>query len=186
MKVEHLKSNLTDLRQAADAARQNSSFLFFMDTTKEPVAWAYEIWDDMLALLKHGDNKQRAISSQVLCGLAKSDPKVRMLKDIRALLAVTKDERFVTARHCMQSLWMFGVAGDTQRKALAKGLVERFKECDKEKNCTLIRYDILQSLRRVHDTVHDESLAATATMLIELEKDPKYQTKYATLWRRKP
>jgi hypothetical protein len=156
-----------------------------MDATKEPIDWAYEIWDDMLALLKHGDNKQRAISSQVLCGLAKSDPKGRMRKDLGALLAVTKDERFVTARHCMQSLWKVGVAGDAQRKALVKGLVERFKQCSKEKNCTLIRYDILESLRRVYDIVQDETLAVTATMLIELEKDPKYKKKYATLWRRK-
>ncbi|HEX4489212.1 MAG TPA: hypothetical protein VH088_23265 [Terriglobales bacterium] len=184
MKTEHLKSNLADL-QSADAGRQDSSFNFFMEATKEPVDWAYEIWDDMLALLKTGDNKQRAISSQVLCGLAKSDPKKRMRKDLARLLEVTKDERFVTARHCMQSLWKVGVAGDSQRKALVKGLVERFKECAKEKNGTLIRYDILQSLRRVYDTVPDESLPATAGKLIELEKDPKYKKKYATLWRQK-
>jgi hypothetical protein len=184
VKTEHLISNLNDL-QSAEAGRQDSAFQFFMEATNEPVDWAYEVWDDMLVLLRTGDNKQRAISSQVLCSLAKSDPKHRMQKDLAALLEVTKDERFVTARHCMQSLWKIGVAGDPQRKALVKGLVERFKECAKEKNGSLIRYDILQSLRRVYDAVPDESLPATAGKLIEIEKDPKYKKKYATLWRRK-
>ena len=50
------------------------------------------------------DNHNRAIAAQVLCNLAKSDPQYRMLKDFGALLAVIKDERFVTARHCMQAV----------------------------------------------------------------------------------
>jgi len=42
--------------------------------------------------------------------------------DLAALLNVTKEERFVTARHSLQSLWKVGVAGELQRKALLKGL----------------------------------------------------------------
>src|SRR5258708_18946614 len=115
-----------------------------MNATKEPVNWAYEIWDELLATLKEGDNRQRAIASQVLCNLAKSDPENRMLQDLKALLFVTRDERFVTARHCMQSLWKVGIAGESQRKALIEELIHRFHECAAEKNCTLIRYDILE------------------------------------------
>src|SRR5882762_8739457 len=109
--------NLDNLR-SSDHARQDAAFQFFMRTTKEPVDWAYEVWDELLATLKEGDNRQRAIASQVLCNLAKSDPENRMLQDLKALLLVTKDERFVTARHCMQSLWKIGVVGERQRKAL--------------------------------------------------------------------
>ena len=71
-----------------------------------------------------------------------------MLKDFDALLEVTNDERFVTARHCMQSLWKVGVAGKDQQKKLVEGLTRRFKECTTEKNCTLIRYDIIEDLRK--------------------------------------
>lgn len=179
-----VESSLADLH-SADRDRQNKALQFFLGATKDPVNWAYEVWDDFLAALKTGDNRQRSIAAQVLCGLAASDPKNRMRKDLGALLAVTKDERFVTARHCMQSLWKIGVAGESQRKALVEGLVERFKECASEKNCTLIRYDILESLRRIYDAVADEKLRATALMLIELEQDSKYRKKYSTLWRKK-
>ena len=106
-----------------------------------------------------------------------------MLKDFYALLAVTRDERFVTARHCMQSLWKVGVAGEAQREKLIAGLERRFRECSAEKNCTLIRYDILQSLRNVYDQVKDEKVREKALELIETERDLKYRKKYAGLWK---
>ena len=146
MKKGTWESSLADL-QSADSNRQNKAFEFFHEATKEPVDWAYEVWDAFMGLLKEGDNRQRAIASQALCGLAKSDRKNQMRKDLAALLAVTKDERFVTARHCMQSLWKIGVAGESQREVLVEGLVARFRECVSEKNGTLIRYDILESCR---------------------------------------
>ena len=145
--------------------------------------WAYEVWDEVVKNLKHSDNHNRAIAAQVLCNLAKSDPKERILKDLPALLTVTKDERFVTARHCMQALWKIGVVGEKQRKKLVEGLAGRFKECITEKNCTLIRYDITQSLRNVYVAVKDEKVKAKALELIETEDDVKYRKKYATLWK---
>jgi hypothetical protein len=179
---KQLESSLADLH-SADRNRQTKAFQFFMEATKEPVDWAYEVWDDLLGAMRDGDNRQRAIAAQVLCSLAKSDSKNRMPKDLGALLALTKDERFVTARHCMQSLWKIGVVGENRRETLVAGLVERFKECASEKNCTLIRYDILESLRRIYDVVVDEKVRATALMLIEMEQDSKYRKKYSRLWR---
>ena len=65
---------------------------------------------------------QRAIAAHLLSNLAKSDPKRRMLEDFSSLLAVTRDERFVTARHCMQALWKVGAAGKQQQKIYMGGL----------------------------------------------------------------
>src|SRR6185295_10842856 len=98
------RTNLDNLR-SDDKAVQNDAFFALLAAAEQPVDWAYDVWDSMVADLKHKDNHRRAIAAQVLCALAKSDPENRMLKDFDALLAVTKDERFVTARHCMQALW---------------------------------------------------------------------------------
>ncbi len=65
-----------------------------------------------------------------------------------------------------------------------KGLEGRFNECITEKNCTLIRYDILQSLRNVYDAAHDEVIKEKALELIETEADVKYRKKYASLWKK--
>ena len=176
-------SSLADLR-STDHRRQDNAYQYFMPATDKPIGWAYDVWEDLLATLKTGDNRQRAIAAQVFCGLAKSDPEQRMVKDLPALLAVTKDERFVTARHCMQSLWKIGVAGEKQRVALMEGLQTRFKECSTEKNCTLIRYDILESMLRVYKVVKEDGIRSTALGLIETEPDLKYRKKYAALWRK--
>ena len=168
--------------QAGDV--QNKAYFYILEKTDRPVDWAYEVWDEMIDGLTHKNNHVRAISAQVLSNLAKSDPKSRMLKDFDKLLAVTKDERFVTARHCMQSLWKVGVAGKKQLKVYMDGLEGRFNACITEKNCTLIRYDILQSMRNVYDAVKDEKIREKALELIKAEDDLKYRKKYATLWKK--
>ena len=176
------RTNLDNL-WSNDRELQNQAFTAILKATDKPVDWAYEAWDEVVANLNHPDNHNRAIAAQVLCNLAKSDPKGRILKDFDALLAVTKDERFVTARHCMQALWKVGAVGKKQQKKLIAGLTGRFAECATEKNCTLIRYDISQSLRNLYDAVKDEAVRKKALELIETEPDLKYRKKYASLWR---
>ena len=70
-----------------------------LDQATKPVPWAYEVWDVLRQGLTDPDNHKRAIASRLLCYLALSDPKKRILKDLDALMAVTHDPRFVTARH---------------------------------------------------------------------------------------
>lgn len=166
-----------------DRELQNKAFFYILNVTEKRVDWAYDVWDEMLAGLTHKDNHVRAIAAQILCNLAKSDPKERILKDFPALLEVTKDDRFVTARHCMQALWKVGVAGKNQQKAYMEGIECRYKECIAERNTTLIRYDILQSMRNVYNVVKDGKIKKKALELIALEEDPKYSAKYASVWK---
>jgi hypothetical protein len=181
---EHTQSALNNL-WSKDKALQNEAFNRVLEATDSPVDWAYSVWDEMVRGLTDKDNHVRAIAAQVLCNLAKSDSEKRMLKDFPALLAVTKDERFVTARHCLQALWKVGVAGAQQQRLYIEGLEGRFNECIMEKNCTLIRYDIIQSLRNVYDVSKVEAIRDKALALIETEADLKYRKKYAGVWKKK-
>lgn len=176
------RTHLDNLR-SEDKAVQNEAFLTILKATDQPVDWAYDVWDELVEDLHHKDNRLRAIATQVLCNLAKSDPENRMLKDFAALLAVTKDERFVTARHCLQAIWKVGVVGKKQQKKVVDGLAGRFRECSVEKNCTLIRYDIIQDFRKLYDEVKDDKIKAKALDLIETEDDLKYRKKYTGVWR---
>ena len=162
---------------------QNQAFFYILEATEKPVDWAYEVWDELIAGLRHKDNHVRAISAQVLCNLAKSDPENRMQKHFPALMAVTKDERFVTARHCLQSIWKVGASGKAMQKMVVEAFAARFRECTQEKNCTLIRYDIIQGLKNLYDEVKDETIQKKALELIETEEDPKYRRKYAGVWK---
>jgi hypothetical protein len=179
---EITRTNLDNLR-SEDKGLQNTAFFYVIEATDSPVEWAYDVWDQMVTDLSHRDNHRRAIAAQVLANLAKSDPENRILRDFDLLLAVTKDERFVTARHCMQAIWKVGAAGKPQQQKLVDGLAQRYNECITEKNCTLIRYDIIQGLRNLYDVVKDPAIKAMALKLIETENDLKYRKKYAGVWR---
>jgi hypothetical protein len=182
MSTTAVHASMEDLR-SPESSRQNRAFQVLLKATDHPVPWVYDVWDDLLRTLVDGDHRQRSIAAQVLSNLAKSDSTRRMVKDIRALMKVTRDERFVTARHCLQSLWKVGVAGELQRAVLVKELKKRFKECRVVKNRTLIRYDILVVLRRVYDLSKDEAVWSAARRLMALEEDAKYAKKYMTVWR---
>ncbi len=178
-----IRVQLDNIR-SEDGEVQNKAYYFLMEKTEKPVDWAYEAWDELVEGLTHKDNHVRAITSQILTHLAKSDPKGRMLKDFDKLLNVTKDERFVTARHCMQSLWKVAVVGRKQQAMYMDGLSKRFKECVTEKNAKLIRYDIVVSLRNVYNKVKDESIRENALALIESETDLKNKKKCIGVWRK--
>lgn len=66
----------------------------------------------------------------------------------------------------------------------ADGLARRYQECITEKNCTLIRCDILQGLRNLYNQEEEDDIKGRALALIETEEDLKYRKKYAGVWRR--
>ncbi|MBI3158246.1 MAG: hypothetical protein HYZ26_01445 [Chloroflexi bacterium] len=179
-----LQTHLDNL-WTTDRAAQNAAYAFVMQAAERPVDWAYAIWDEVVVNLTHADNHNRAIAGQLLSRLAISDPDRRILKDFKTLLNVTRDERFVTARHTMQSIWRVGLAGEEQRALLLKGLKTRYDECAKEKNGPLTRYDIHVTMRNLYNAVADEKIMASALAWIELETDPKNRRKYAGVWKKK-
>jgi hypothetical protein len=172
--IDNLRSEDRDL--------QNQAFSYILKETEKPVDWAYEVWDELVEGLRHKDNHVRAISAQVLANLAQSDPKNRMKKDFPALMAVTGDEKFVTARHTLQSIWKVG-REKKMKKTVVDALADWFRSCTIHKNCTLIRYDIIQDFRNLYEEAGDEKIKEKALALIETEEDPKYKKKYAGVWK---
>lgn len=169
--------------RSGDADARYAAFMALLAVTDQPVDWAYEVWNELLADLRHADNHRRSIASQLLSNLAMSDPEQRMLHDFDALFAVTRDERYVTARHCLQAIWKVALAGPRQQHIVVEALAGRFEDCVTEKNASLIRYDIVGDLRKIYDVGQDEQVRETALALIATEDDPKYRQKYARLWR---
>ncbi len=174
-----------DLLHSKDAQARYAAFQELLALAKSPVDWAYDVWDELITMTSQGDNHQRTIAVQLLCELANSDPKNRMLKDFDKLLAVTRDEKFVTARHSLQALWKIGRVGPKHLQRVLDGYTLRFNECSAEKNCTLIRYDIIESLGKLYDVKPDETIRAQVQALIATETDEKYRKKYASVWQKK-
>lgn len=154
-----------------------------LNATDRQVDWAYEVWAQLVEDLTHKDNHQRSRAAQYLANLAKSDPDLRIMKDFPKLWEVTKDEKFVTARHSLQSIWKVGIAGITQKDMVMEFMVTRFKNCINEKNFTLIRNDIIQNMKNLYDHFNDETIKLTALDLIDTVDDKKYKKKYMDIWK---
>ncbi|MEJ7768188.1 MAG: hypothetical protein WKF89_10290 [Chitinophagaceae bacterium] len=160
-----------------------TAFQHVIAVTQQRVDWSYHVWDELITMLRNGDNHQRSIAAQVLSNLAKSDPEKRMLQDMDDIIIVTKDVKFVTARHSLQSLWKIAIASKELQEKVLDILSKRFSECVVEKNATLIRYDILEVFKKTYDVVGDEKIKELSLALIEKEQDPKYRKKYSGLWK---
>ncbi len=63
-------------------------------------------------------------------------------------------------RRCLQSLWKISIVGAEPAELLADGLARRFAECGAEKNGTLTRFDIVQSLRKTYKETPRAKIAA--------------------------
>ena len=166
-----------------DRAIQGAAYSALMEATKEPVDWAYDVWDELVLALGHKEGRNRSVAVQLLCNLAKSDPEGRILRDFERLFAVTKDPKYVTARHALQASWRIGLVGPKHQARVVQALEARFSGCAAEKNCTLTRYDIIECLRRLRDETGDARIRQSALRLIATEPDTKYRRKYEALWR---
>lgn len=169
--------------EAKDKDVQYEVFNNILAATREEVDWAYEVWDQLIEWLTDADNHRRARAAQFLSNLAISDPEQRMLNDFPALWEVTKDPKFVTARHSLQSIWRVGLAGKEQKEMVIDHIVNRFRNGVDEKHYTLIRFDMIDGLKKLYDALKEEEIKRTAMDLIELEKDNKYRKKYLSVWK---
>jgi hypothetical protein len=162
---------------------QYEAFKNILAVTEKEVDWAYEVWDQLLEDLKDPDNHKRSRAVQFLAHLAISDPEKRILNDFPEIWKVTYDEKFVTARHSLQSIWRIGLAGEEQLDMVLEHLNDRFKNCLDEKNYTMIRFDITQGLRNLYDEIEKPIIKYLALDLIDAEENRKYRKKYAAVWR---
>lgn len=169
--------------KSGDKEERYEAYLNILKMTEQKVDWAYEVWDQLLEDLSHKDNHQRSRAAQYLANLAKSDPENKMLIDFPKLWEVTKDEKFVTARHSLQSIWKVGLAGNAQKEMVMEYMSHRFKNCTDEKNFTLIRSDIIQNMRNLYDRLADEDVKTEAMELIEIIDETKYKKKYLNIWK---
>ena len=182
-KMEAQVQRYFDDLEAPGRETQFEAYKNLLNVTKEEVDWAYEVWDKLVQDLKNRDNHSRSRAAQFLSYLAISDPEKRMLNDFYSLWEVTRDSKFVTARHRLQSIWRVGLAGHEQQELLMNHFTDRFRTCIEEKNYTLIRYDIIQGLRNLYDETKKVDIKQISLELIATEVDSKYQKKYVTVWR---
>jgi hypothetical protein len=170
-------------RESSDRDAAYQAFVDLMALADKPVDWSYEVWDRMVGDLSHRDGHRRAFAAQMLARLAISDPENRMRRDFAALAAVMKDEKTVTARHALQTIWRVGLAGPDRLTSVLDALTKRFRECSSERNASLVRTDVVTALGRLFRATGDAKVEARAASLIASEKDEKASKKQSSSWK---
>ena len=183
--MENTITKLIENILGTDKEMRYDSYLALMEMTEEKVDWVYEVWDILVDNINHKNNHTRSIVGQLICNLAKSDYEKRIQKDFPKLLNLTKDEMFVTARHCLLSIWKIGLTGQDNLIMVLDGLSERYISCTEEKNCTLIRADIIQGFKKLYGELKDERISKVVAELIEKELNEKYKKEYLSIWKKK-
>lgn len=126
--------DLFELSKNGTKEERYNALIELNSTLEQPVDWAYDVWDDLIELLSDKDGHQRSRAAQYLSRFAAySDPEDRILKDFDALWQVTFDEKFVTARHTIQTLWRVGLGIDAAKNLFLEHVIDRFNDGDKEK-----------------------------------------------------
>ena len=59
---------------SSDREIQGAAYSYLLEATARPVAWAYDVWDDLVGALTHKEGRTRSIAAQLLCNLAKGEP----------------------------------------------------------------------------------------------------------------
>ncbi len=172
-----VRGHFNNLTSADDQTRLKA-LRAVLHLTDRKVPWVYEVWDDLVGRLDDPNSYQRSIAIMVLCNLAKSDTEGRLEHSLAKILEHTKDEKFITSRQCIQNIWKVAAADRASRDRVLKHLGKRFNQCAEEKHYNLIRQDIIQALRSLHDNVADEGVLKLGTDLIEREKEAKHRKKY--------
>jgi len=177
---KNIKKHIDDLESIDDKIRLNA-LQSLLKITDSKIDWVYEVWDHLLNKLNHENSYQRSIAIKLLCNLAKSDRENRLEHSLDRLLAHTQDEKFITSRQCIQSIWKVAAVNSAHRIKVLKHLEKRFNECADEKHYNLLRLDVIQSIVMLYKTEKDEALLTKAQALIAEEKDGKYLKQYEAL-----
>lgn len=160
------------------------AFEQLMIQLNEPVDWTYAVWEQLVQSLTAPDVSRRGCACQLLCALAAhSDPEERVLDDFTKIWAVTFDETFEIARQSLSSIWKIGIAGKVQRELVVAHLANRYVHCMKEENYTIIRLEIMESLRKLYTITSEKRIEDLAKSLIEQEADSLTRQQYASLWK---
>ncbi len=169
-----IQESYQDTKSPDDQIRLKA-FTGLLALSEHPVDWVYEVWDDLISRLRDPNSYQRAIALMLLCNLAKSDSQCRIGQVLPEILSHTKDEKFITSRQCIQSVWKIAVYQPMVRDEVVHHLTNRFNECANEKHANLLRLDMIQSLRKIDK---GGNLKELIDSLIASEPEEKHRASY--------
>jgi len=121
-------------------------FLLLEKITSKKVSWIYDKWDFLAGLLDSLNSYHRNIGLVLLANLSYSDTENRVESIIDKYLSHFNDEKFITARQCIQNVWKIAVNKPALKDKIVNYL-KRFNYGGQHSN--LIELDIQNALKKI-------------------------------------
>jgi hypothetical protein len=146
------------------------------EMTNKKVKWIYDKWFVLIEKTNSENSFQRSIGLTLLANLAKSDTENRFEKIIDDYLKHFDDEKFITARLCIQNVWKIAVANKKLLKKIIGKLESSYSENSHlNTHANLIKQDIIGSLAKISILGKNKNAAELIESFIENENDIKFQ-----------
>lgn len=150
------------------------SFKKLHEITDEKVKWIYDKWFLLIEKTNSENSFQRSIGLTLLANLAKSDTENRFEQIIDDYLEHFEDEKFITARLCIQNVWKIAAANKNVLKKIIDKLEKSYSEnVHLKTHANLIKRDIISSLMQISVSTKDKKIIKMIESLIKEEADLK-------------
>lgn len=169
---------LFDALQSKDDKVRYPAFKRLLEITEQPVVWVYDKWHDLIDKLTSDNSYQRTIGFMLLTNLAKSDTEGRIVDKLGVLLQFTDDEKFITARQCIQNVWQIAVNKPDIESKVVQHLEHAWTDnIHLKTHANLIKQDIIASLFAIYKANGNKVAKETLDRLISEEADDKFVKK---------
>ena len=165
---------LFELLESKTDSLRYEAFKKLLAITDKKVKWIYDKWFALVKKLSSENSFQRSIGLLLLANLAKSDSENRFAKIIDDYLLHINDEKFITARQCIQNIWRIATGLKIHEQKIIDALIGSYYEnLHLKTHGNLIKQDIILSLTEIYKHNKDKKLAAVIDSFIEEENDIK-------------
>ncbi len=169
-KIDTLFSNL----ESKDNKIRYDAFQELLTITDSEVEWVYDKWLDLIGKLSSDNSYQRSIGLMLLANLAKSDHENRISEILLKFFDCFNDEKFITSRQCIQSIWKIAICNKSNCGRIVAELERTYYEnIHLRSHGNLIKDDVIFSLSQITKHLNDKTTFDIAKKLIADEIDPK-------------
>lgn len=167
---------LFNLLNSKNDKERYEAFKNLLLITEKKVKWIYDKWFMLVEKLSSENSYQRTIGLLLLANLTISDDENKIMKILDEYLTHLEDEKFITARQCIQNIWRIAVKNAVLEKTVVKALEESyFNNTHLKTHANLIKQDIISSLICIYKKSKNSSLLIKINSLIDEENDIKLQ-----------
>lgn len=173
---------LMEMLSLKDDTARYSAFQELLTITGSPVPWFDQYRSLLMEKLSDENSYQRSIGLMLLCNLAKNDTHHEYRQILDLLMPLINDEKFITERQYLQSIWKVAIVNEEYSKRIIPQLEKEFYDCLSKKHSNLLRQDIIESMIKILEKMPTQEIKDTIGKMIEDEQDEKSKKKYIKMF----